>query len=235
MPLRWGCFSAQLILHLQNPNLGPNSVKGILDTRIVDPNAGVEFLIMLCAAEEGPSKIHPQKFTFQNSPSQINPLVDVSDIFYFFFCLGEGKGESEPPGGGGERFLRKIPRGGGLPCGWGPGAGRVFAGNLGGGGTKYFFSGPKFPPSFPCLFGFPCLFLFKESLAILSVFPFFLPKESFEAIFYLAGYFYFARLLLETLRKYPSKQAQKWHSQGYFTLQGYFLPCKVIFTLQGYW
>ena len=26
-------------------------------------------------------------------------FVDVSDIFYFFFCSGEGKGESEAPGG----------------------------------------------------------------------------------------------------------------------------------------
>ena len=32
----------------------------------------------------------------------------------------------------------------------GRGAGRVFVGNWGGGGPKYFFSGPKFPPSSGC-------------------------------------------------------------------------------------
>ena len=73
--------------------------------------------------------------------------MDVSDIS-FFFCSGEGKGESEEPGGGGGRFFIEIPRRGGLPGGWGRGrgAGRVFAGNLGGG--LNIFSGPKLPPSF---------------------------------------------------------------------------------------
>ena len=33
------------------------------------------------------------------------------------------------------------------------------------------------------------------------------PRESFKVIFYLAGYFYFARLFRETLRKYPLKRA----------------------------
>ena len=73
--------------------------------------------------------------------------MDVSDIFHFF-CSKEGKGESEALGG--EDFLLKIP-GGGLPGGWargGRGAGRVCAGNSGGGrGGKFLFSGPKFPPS----------------------------------------------------------------------------------------
>ena len=35
-----------------------------------------------------------------------------------------------------------------------------------------------------------------------------LPRESFKVIFNLAGYYYFARLFLETLQKYPLKQAQ---------------------------
>ena len=67
-------------------------------------------------------------------------LVDVSEIFYFF-CSGEGKGESEAPGrGGGSVFFMDNPRRGALPNGGGGrGAGRVFAGNLGGGGAKYFF------------------------------------------------------------------------------------------------
>ena len=77
------------------------------------------------------------------------PLVDVSDIFYFFLCSGRGKGESEAPRMGG-RFLLKIPGGwGGFSRrGLGP---RVSAANWGiwggGGGAKYFFFGPKCPPS----------------------------------------------------------------------------------------
>ena len=61
--------------------------------------------------------------------------MDVSDIFYFF-CSGEGKGESGAPGGGGEDFLFENPKRGGVSWagGGGGGAGRVFAGNLGGGG-----------------------------------------------------------------------------------------------------
>ena len=56
-----------------------------------------------------------------------------------------------PPGGGGGRFLLKIPEGGGGVSRSGRGAGRVSAANWGfweqGGGAKYFFSGPKCPPS----------------------------------------------------------------------------------------
>ena len=62
--------------------------------------------------------------------------MDVSDIFS---CSGEGKGESEAPGGcgAGDFFLSKIPGGGGVSRvggGGGRGAGRVFAGNWGRGG-----------------------------------------------------------------------------------------------------
>ena len=78
-------------------------------------------------------------------------LVDVSDIFYFF-PLGEGKGESEAPGGGGARFFNgKSQEGGGggrLRVG-GRGGARGREGvcrEFGGGGAKSFFSGPKFPP-----------------------------------------------------------------------------------------
>ena len=55
-----GQIYAQGILHLRNPNLGPNSAKRILDARISDPNSWVEFF--------GP--IFPG---FQNSPSKIQP------------------------------------------------------------------------------------------------------------------------------------------------------------------
>ena len=73
--------------------------------------------------------------------------MDVSDIFYFF-CLGEGKGESGATGrGGGSVFLLKIPEGGGASPtrgGGRDGVGRVFAGNWGG-GAKYFFFGAEMP------------------------------------------------------------------------------------------
>ena len=61
--------------------------------------------------------------------------MDVSDIFYFF-CSGEGHGESEAPemGGGGSVFLLKIPGGGGSP--------RRSGGEPK--GRDFFFSGPKF-------------------------------------------------------------------------------------------
>ena len=64
--------------------------------------------------------------------------MDVSDIFYFF-CSGEGKGESEVPGVWGGFFYWKIP-GGGSP-GWVGGAGggegvcrEGVCGEFGGGG-----------------------------------------------------------------------------------------------------
>ena len=62
--------------------------------------------------------------------------MDVSDIFYFLFCSGEGKGGVRGAGVGGEDFFTENPRRGGLRAGGGGGrgAGRVFAGNLGGGG-----------------------------------------------------------------------------------------------------
>ena len=57
----------------------------------------------------------PLQQDFYNPPlsytilSEIN-LVDVSDIFYFFFCSGEGKGESEELGGGRTIFFIENPR-----------------------------------------------------------------------------------------------------------------------------
>ena len=56
--------------------------------------------------------------------------MDVSD---FFFCSGEGKGESVAPGRGGDRFSTENPRGGGFSHERGVGgAGRVSEGNFGG-------------------------------------------------------------------------------------------------------
>ena len=73
--------------------------------------------------------------------------MDGSDIFYFF-CSGEGRGSLGRQGGGGVGFLLKIPGGGGLSGGreGGEGVCKEFWGM--GGGAKYFFSGPKCPPSF---------------------------------------------------------------------------------------
>ena len=54
-------------------------------------------------------------------------------------------------GGGESDFLSKIPEGGGSAGRVGAGGGRGWEGVCrefrGGGGAKYFFSGPKFPPS----------------------------------------------------------------------------------------
>ena len=87
-------------------------------------------------------------------------LVDVSDLFYFFFAAwGGGRGSQRCQEWGG-RFLLEIPGGGGGLSprrGRGRGAGRVsaanwgFWGGRGGGGLRganYFFSEPKCPPRF---------------------------------------------------------------------------------------
>ena len=70
-------------------------------------------------------------------------LVDVSDIFYFF-CLGEGKGESVAPGrGGGRFFFSENPRrAGGFSHerGGGEGLGGCLRGILGG-SLDIFFRG----------------------------------------------------------------------------------------------
>ena len=57
------------------------------------------------------------------------PILGGRFGYFYFFCSGEGNGEPEAPGGGGGG--RKFQEGGSP----GRGAGRVFAGNLGGGGA----------------------------------------------------------------------------------------------------
>ena len=49
-----GQKSTQGILRLRNPNSGPNSVKRILDARILDPNSWVEFFDSVFPAKEAP-------------------------------------------------------------------------------------------------------------------------------------------------------------------------------------
>ena len=61
-------------------------------------------------------------------------MVDVSDIFYFFLCSGEGKEESEASERGGGSVFIENPRRGLPGGGGGRGTGRVSGGNLGGGG-----------------------------------------------------------------------------------------------------
>ena len=71
-----GQKSAQGILHLRNPNLGPNSGKRILDARILDPNSWVEFIdSVLFQQRRPPEKFTLEKFTFQDSPSKIQPRI----------------------------------------------------------------------------------------------------------------------------------------------------------------
>ena len=68
-----GQIAAQGILHLRNPNLGPNSAKRILDARISDPNSWVEFFGPIFPGKKSPEKFTVEKFTSQNSPSKIQP------------------------------------------------------------------------------------------------------------------------------------------------------------------
>ena len=74
--------------------------------------------------------------------------MDVSDIFYFFL-LGEGEGGVRGARQGGDRFCIENPRRGQFR-GEGPRGREGVCGELGnflgGGGAKYFFSGPKCPP-----------------------------------------------------------------------------------------
>ena len=74
-PLLQGQRSAQGILRLRNPNSGPNSVKRILDARILDP----------FPAKEAPWKIHPReihlpKFTFQNSTQKSDQKIHIAHL-----------------------------------------------------------------------------------------------------------------------------------------------------------
>ena len=80
--------------------------------------------------------------------------MDVSDIFFIFFCSGSGEGKGEPEAQGGGDFLWKIPGGGGLPGGWGQGgkgSGGCLRG-IWGGGVNILFFGAEMPTKKPKLF-----------------------------------------------------------------------------------
>ena len=99
----------------------------------------------------------PKKAALLKGGNAAIPILGGRFGYFLFFLLGRGKGEFEAPGGGGGgvRFLLKIPGGGGggVQEGEGPGGclrriGDIFWG--GGRGAKYFFVGPKCPPSIFC-------------------------------------------------------------------------------------
>ena len=72
----------------------------------------------------------------------------VSDIFNFFPARGRGRGSPRRRQGGERVFTKNARRGGGSPGGWGGARGREgVCEKFGGGVAKYFFSGPKSPPS----------------------------------------------------------------------------------------
>ena len=74
------------ILHLRNPNSGPNSGKRTLDTRVLDPNSWFEFSdTVFCSKGRPQEKFTLKKFTSQNSPSKIQPR-NREIIFTLHLC-----------------------------------------------------------------------------------------------------------------------------------------------------
>ena len=76
-------------------------------------------------------------------------------IFFIFFCLGEGQGESEAPGRGGARFffIENPRRGGGFSHergGGGGGAERLSPGNFWGGAFLFFRNAHQVFSGVPC-------------------------------------------------------------------------------------
>ena len=83
--------------------------------------------------------------------------MDVSDIFNFFSARRRGKGSPRRREGGERFFCTKNPRRGVSRAGGagGEGPGGCLRGFWGGGVAKFFFSGPKFPPSLRKIAGTP--------------------------------------------------------------------------------
>ena len=73
-------------------------------------------------------------------------LADVSDIFHFFRFGGREREEASEQAAGGRVFLLKVEGGWSEEAGRGHGPRKDVFGEEGG-GAKYFFSGPKLPPS----------------------------------------------------------------------------------------
>ena len=63
-----GQVSAEGILHLVNPNVGPNSGMRIFEPRILGPNSGVEFIGPMFSNKKSPLKNSPSR----NSPPKIH-------------------------------------------------------------------------------------------------------------------------------------------------------------------
>ena len=91
----------------------------------------------------------PIRFAPPHITAQLSILGGRFGYFFYFFCSGRGKGESEAPGEGGSVFHWNSQEGG-----WFPGGGGGFQEGclertveFFWGGAKPFFSGPKCPPS----------------------------------------------------------------------------------------
>ena len=69
--------SAQGILRLRNPNLGPNSGKRILDARVLEPNFWVEFFDSVFSSKRAPLKTS----RLRNSPPKIL-YAEILRVFY---------------------------------------------------------------------------------------------------------------------------------------------------------
>ena len=121
VPLAFPCFafrliqghkSAQGILHLRNPNLGPNSGKQILDTRILDPNSWVKLFDSVFSSKRGPlknspvrnsrPKIHLLKFNPEIGPK--NSHCTSAGPFCISFNRGGNRRAFRPPGAGGDHY-----------------------------------------------------------------------------------------------------------------------------------
>ena len=132
--------------------------------------------------------------------------MDISNIF-----SARGRGSPRRQEAAGVGFLLKIPGGGGgvLPGGGGRGAGRVSAGNFGGGGggPKYFFCGPKCPPSYKSSSPRPSL---QDQLWREQMFCFFFLPSDFSTDFAVVGFLFSSFLWEEVPRKILFIQKRRW-------------------------
>ena len=94
-------------MRLRNPNLGPNSVKQILDTRILDPNSWVECFDCFFQQKRPPEKFTVEKFTSQNSPSKIQPR-NRTKKFTVHFCRAARPLKNKQKTADNTLFLRSV-------------------------------------------------------------------------------------------------------------------------------
>ena len=85
-----GQVSAEVILHLANPNLGSNSGMRSFEPRILGSNSGVEFCGPMFSNKESPpppKKFTPKKFTSKNSHQKIPNFYSRRIILGNFVCF----------------------------------------------------------------------------------------------------------------------------------------------------